>query len=216
MTRTNWARMGRPAAILLALAANAAAQNPTAAELEKAQQYLAGRRKGVQDAVKGLTEAQWKFKPAPDRWSAAEVVEHLALIEDVVLGILEKLPQAPAPAAGRDAQQFDAMLLAKVQDRSTKYEAPPQARPAARWTPDEALEHFLASRARTAELLRSMTGLRAHVIAHPIFGPMDGYQWILAVAGHSERHTRQILEVMADPKFPSRATEAVAPGNGVH
>jgi hypothetical protein len=43
---------------------------------------------------------------------------------------------------------------------------------------------------------------------------MDGYQWILAVAAHSARHTQQILEVKADPKFPGRVNEAMA--NGVH
>jgi hypothetical protein len=208
--------MVRVLAIALAVAGTAAAQNPTPAEMEKARKYLAETRKGVQDAVKGLTEAQWKFKPGPDRWSAAEVVEHLALIEDVVVGVLGRLPQGPAPAADWDAKRVDAMLLAKVPDRSTKYEAPPQARPAARWTPEEALEHFLASRAKTAALLETMTDLRAHVIPHPVFGPMDGYQWVLAVAAHSARHTQQILEVKADPKFPGRTTEAMVSGNGVH
>jgi hypothetical protein len=208
------ARIGQLMTIALLLAGGAAAQNPTPAELEKAQKYLSETRKGIQDAVKGLTEAQWKFKPGPDRWSAAEIVEHLALIEDVVLGVLGKLPQAPAPAADWEAKRVDAMLLEKVPDRSTKYEAPPQARPAARWTPDEALEHFLASRAKTAEVLQTMQGLRAHVIPHPVFGPMDGYQWVLAVAAHSARHSQQILEVKADPKFPGRVTEALA--NGVH
>ena len=139
-----------------------------------------------------------------------------ALIEDVVVGVLGRLPQGPAPAADWDAKRVDAMLLAKVPDRSTKYEAPPQARPAARWTPEEALEHFLTSRAKTAELLQTMTDLRAHVIPHPVFGPMDGYQWVLAVAAHSARHTQQILEVKADPKFPGRTAEAMVSGHGVH
>ena len=31
---------------------------------------------------------------------------------------------------------------------------------------------------------------------------MDGYQWILAAAAHCDRHTKQILEVRADPNFP--------------
>jgi hypothetical protein len=198
----------------LILSGAVAAQNPTQAELEKGQRYLTETRKGVQNAAKGMTEAQWNFKPGPDRWSAAEVVEHLALIEDVVLGVLAKLPQGPAPPADWDAKGLDAKLLAQVPDRSTKYEAPPQARPTARWSPEQALEHFLASRARTAELLRTMHDLRGHVIAHPVFGPMDGYQWVLAVAAHSERHTKQILEVKADPKFPARATEALASPTG--
>jgi hypothetical protein len=31
---------------------------------------------------------------------------------------------------------------------------------------------------------------------------LDGYEWVLFVAGHSERHTKQINEVKADPNFP--------------
>jgi hypothetical protein len=45
-------------------------------------------------------------------------------------------------------------------------------------------------------------------VDHPVLGPLDGYEWILAAAAHSERHTKQILEVKADPNFPAnRATE---------
>jgi hypothetical protein len=31
---------------------------------------------------------------------------------------------------------------------------------------------------------------------------MDGYQWILAAAARTERHTKQILEVKAEAGFP--------------
>jgi hypothetical protein len=37
---------------------------------------------------------------------------------------------------------------------------------------------------------------------NPFFGPWDGYQWLLAVASHTTRHTGQILEVKAHPNFP--------------
>jgi hypothetical protein len=55
---------------------------------------------------------------------------------------------------------------------------------------------------RTAELLSVARNLRGHVLPHPVFGPWDGYQWILAAGCHSARHTGQILEVKADPNFP--------------
>ena len=37
-----------------------------------------------------------------------------------------------------------------------------------------------------------------------VLAPMDGYQWIIATAGHSDRHTQQILEVKADGGFPAK------------
>jgi hypothetical protein len=33
-------------------------------------------------------------------------------------------------------------------------------------------------------------------------GKMDGYEFILFIAAHSERHVKQIDEVKADPNFP--------------
>jgi hypothetical protein len=36
----------------------------------------------------------------------------------------------------------------------------------------------------------------------PVLGPLDAYQWILLISAHSERHTKQIEEVKADPNFP--------------
>jgi hypothetical protein len=195
--------MKRLLLVTLTLTATAIGQDVTPAEREKASRYLAETRKGVEDAVKGLSDAQWKYKPRPDRWSVAEIVEHLAVIEDIIKGVFARLPDGAAAAAGRDVAKTDAEMLAKLLDRSVKFEAPPQARPAARWTPADALQHFLASRAENAELLRSTPGLRAHTVLHPVFGPLDGYQWMLAVAAHSARHTQQILEVKADPGFPS-------------
>jgi hypothetical protein len=48
----------------------------------KGVQYLEQTRDGVVAAVKGLSGAQMKFKPAPDRWSVAEILEHIALAEN--------------------------------------------------------------------------------------------------------------------------------------
>ena len=60
-----------------------------------------------------------------------------------------------------------------------------------------------AGRAQTVTLFKSTADLRDHAINHPVFGQLDGYEWVLAVAAHSARHTKQILEVKADPNFPA-------------
>ena len=180
--------------VMLATAAPGQEQN--------ALNYLNQTREGLIVSVKDLTTAQWNFKPAPDRWSIAEVVEHLAVTEEGIESLVDHIPQAPAPAAGRDAAKVDAMVLAKMPDRSTKARAPQQLQPTGRWTPAVALEHFNAACDQLAADLRHTPDLRRHVIEHPAFGPLDGYEWILAAAGHAARHTEQILEVKADPHFP--------------
>ena len=54
------------------------AQNLTPEEVDKAVGYMEHSRAGVLEATKGLSEAQWNFKQTPDRWSVAEVTEHIA------------------------------------------------------------------------------------------------------------------------------------------
>src|SRR5436309_11926563 len=74
--------------VILSLAASAWAQSLTQAGRDRAVKYLESTRQGVQDATAGLSEAQWNFKPAPDRWSVAEVTEHIAAAEDFLRGMV--------------------------------------------------------------------------------------------------------------------------------
>lgn len=123
-------------------------QTLTQADKEKAAKYLDETRDGVVAATKGLSEAQMKFKPAPDRWSVAETLEHITLAEDfLLLNAKDKIMKAPAGAADRDTAKIDAMVLAMVPDRTQKRQAPGPLVPTNRWTPAETLDHFLKSRA---------------------------------------------------------------------
>lgn len=192
--------------VLLLLSTAAFAQQLTKADRDKAVSYLQHTRDGVVAATKGLSEAQMKFKPAPDRWSVAETLEHIAVAEDFLfLSIADKAMKAPPGPADRDTAKIDGMVLAMIPDRSHKAQAPPPLIPTGRWTPAETLDHFQKSRAKTIEFLETSQGLRQHVTAiadSPLGQPMDAYEWLLFIAAHSERHTKQILEVKADPNFP--------------
>ncbi|HKA01572.1 MAG TPA: DinB family protein [Candidatus Solibacter sp.] len=171
---------------------------------DKAVKYLEQTRDGVTASVKGLSDAQMKWKSAPDRWSVAETLEHIAKAEDLLMqNITANVMKAPAaPAEGRDNARIDALVLAAIPDRSRKAQAPEPLVPAGTWTPAETLDHFLKSRASTVSFAESTEGLRDHAVDSPIGQKLDGYQWLLFIAAHSERHTKQILEVKADPNFP--------------
>jgi len=93
-------------------AAFAVNQILTSAELEQAHLYLQQTQNGVVGATKGLSEAQWRFKPAPDRWSIAEIVEHMVVVQERVLGpIRDQLASAPAASAYSDYKQVDAIVI---------------------------------------------------------------------------------------------------------
>lgn len=192
------------AVVLFTLSVMALGQSLTAAEREKAVKYLEQTRDGVIAATKGLSDAQMKFKPAPDRWSVAETLEHIAVAEDYLLGnVTKNIMKAPAGPADRDTAKLDALILSAVPDRTTKRQAPGPLVPTGRWTPAETLAHFEQSRAKTIEFLKSTPDLREHASAdNPFQQPMDAYEWMLFISAHSERHTKQIAEVKADPNFP--------------
>jgi hypothetical protein len=191
--------------LLLAGAAAASAQEVTQAEKDRALQYLETTRKGVLDATRGLSEAQWNFKPAPERWSVAQVMEHIAAAEDFLMTLTkEKIMMAPAGEPGRDLKKTDDAVLAMVPDRTTKVQAPEPLVPSNRFgSPEASLKHFVESRAATEDFLKSTAGLRDHVSDSPM-GKLDGYEFVLLIAAHSERHTKQINEVKADPNFPKK------------
>jgi hypothetical protein len=192
--------------LLVALLACTAAlgQSLTQADRERCQKYLEQTRAGVIDATKGLSEAQVKLKAPPDRCSVAETLEHIALAEDFIFqNITNGIMKAPAGSADRDTAKIDAMIQAAVPDRSQKRQAPGPLVPTGRWTPAYTLDHFQKSRAKTIAFLESTPDLLEHVSADNAFKqPMDAYDWLLFIAAHRERHTKQILEVKADPNFP--------------
>jgi hypothetical protein len=191
--------------LMMAGAAAGSAQEVTQAEKDKALQYLETTKKNVLEATKGLSEAQWNFKPAPDRWSVAQVMEHIAASEDFIRGMLkEKVMMAPAGEPGRDVKKTDDAVLAMVPDRTTKAQAPEPLVPTNRFgSPEGAIKHFVESRATTEDFLKTASGLRDHVTDSPL-GKLDGYEFVLFIAAHSERHTKQINEVKADANFPKK------------
>jgi len=192
--------------VLLCISIAASSQTLTQADRDRALKYLESTRQGVLDATAGLSDAQWNFKPAPDRWSVAEVTEHIAAAEGYLRGmVVEKVMTAPPRAENENVKAIDDMVLAMIPDRTTKRQAPDPLKPTNRYgSPKATLAAFNESRQQTEDFLKSHDDLRAHAIDSPLGKKLDAYEWVLFVAAHSERHTKQILEVKADPNFPKK------------
>jgi DinB family protein len=205
MMRRRWVvvTMG---AVLGITAMGAQAQDASPADKEKALAYLESTKKGVLETTKGLSEAQWNFKAAPDRWSVAECIEHIAAAEDYLRGmVVDNVMKAPA-APDRDTAKIDAGILAMIPDRSQKAQAPEPLKPTSRFgSADGSLKHFVESRTTTEDFLKKTPDLRGHAVDSPLGGAkVDAYEWVLFIAAHSERHTKQIEEVKANENFPKK------------
>jgi hypothetical protein len=180
------------------------AQNLSRAEIKSAVSYLQKTKAGVLTATKGLSAAQWNFKPATNRWSVAEVTEHIAAAEDLLMNMVtEQVMKAPARTNAVDVKAMDDFVLTAIPDRSHKVSAPEPLQPSNRFgSPKDSLKHFAASRAKTIAFVKKTKDLRQHATASPMGKDLDAYEWVLLIAAHTERHTKQITEVMADPSFP--------------
>jgi DinB superfamily len=173
----------------------------TADQIAKASRHLSMTRDLLVESVAGLSTLQWSFRPNDDSWSIAENLEHLVLIEGRVHAIIGNMSSAPEAKSGEKQIEMDELILNEVPKRSTKVMAPEPVCPQGRWVGEEALKCFLANREKTMHLLAAPL-LRGRVRPHPLFGPWDGYQWLLATGSHTARHTGQIHEIKADINFP--------------
>ena len=147
--------------------------------------------------TKGLSEEQAHAKPAGDRWSVLDCVEHIAIVEGRVLDRLENPIMSPAPPADRARED---KMLADLVNRATRFQAPEGSRPTGRYaTLAEALAEFDAARARTIAFAEKHgNGIYSISSVHPVFGPVNGGDTLCLAAAHSLRHADQIRDVRAE------------------
>jgi hypothetical protein len=198
--------------ILLIAGALAWAQDPPSAgvltqgERDRAMSYLHATQKQVSDTIASLTPAQLAFHPGTNRWSVGDCLEHLALTESALFGtITDRVLTSPAnPQKAAEVKGNDEKVMKNFANRDQKAKAPEMLVPSNRWkTTAETLAAFRAARKKTITFVESTPApLRLHVTSSA--SPMDGYQVLLMIGAHTERHWAQMKEVMASPDFPKK------------
>ncbi len=184
----------------------------TPAERELLLKNLEESRERLLLMAKNLSREQLHYRPAADRWTVAECVEHIATVEARVLVAIQKALEAGPDSSKRSVMEGkDDALVAGVVARVARFKAPEPLVPTGRWPDEQLLKEFEGTRQQTRAFAASTTAdLRRHFYKHPALGDLDLYQWMLLIAGHCDRHRVQSEEVMASPDFP-RARQANAP-----
>lgn len=168
------------------------------AQLEDSQQKLL-------DALAGLTQEQLNFKPSPEKWSIAEVVEHIGLAETGIGQIvLQTLKTATDSTRRTEITVTDGQIRPILTNRNGKVQSPEKIKPTGRFsTIEQAIGFFKNARQRNIELIKTTTeNLRDRYWQHPATGTIDLYQSILLIAAHCERHTAQIKEIKTAVGYP--------------
>jgi uncharacterized damage-inducible protein DinB len=145
-----------------------------------------------------ITEEEAHLRPAPDRWSVLETVEHLTTAE----GIQLKLLQTQRIPRSADAPNRELAFLQMVGERTTKMQSPESAVPNARFSSlHAAATQFKTTRAGVIQLLDEIPvkDLRGTEVKHPhpAAGMVSVCEMFIVMAKHAERHARQIEETLA-------------------
>lgn len=179
----------------------------SAEERAQAIQWLDESRKEFFAAIDGLSDAQWKWKPAPERWSVGETAEHIVLAEALLFDSVRKAMAAPPnPDWEQQTKGKTEFIVRVLPTRQGKAVAPEPIVPRQGLTHAQVKERFDKQRVEIGAFARdNQMPWKEHTVVHPfpVFGTLNAYQWFIYVPLHTMRHDKQIAEVKATAGYPS-------------
>ena len=182
------------------------AQKMSKDERSKALDHLKSTQDELLKTVAGLSEEQLNFYPYEEGWSIAQCVEHIAISEGSMFGIVQMtLKDVPDPSLKDSVAMSDDQVLALITSRTQKIKTQEPFEPTGKFGSYQgSLDEFKAKReSNMAYVKTSKDNLRSRYFDFP-FGKVDTYQVILFMSGHTQRHTDQIKEVMTSPEYPAQ------------
>ena len=170
--------------------------------IQELVEYLTEHRRRLEDAVASVPPSLRERKPAPDRWSVSEVVEHLSIVEHGVAALLaRKVTAARANGVGPDPVTSSVVSTYDrpdaVVDRSVRISAPAAVQPTGSVGATAGTEALAEAHAAMMSSLHDANGvnLEGLMATHPALGPLNMYHWVIALALHDDRHAAQIREI---------------------
>ena len=146
-----------------------------------------------------MAEESWSLDVRAEKvshWSVGEQIEHLAMSDLQVLGLLPKLLERPDRDAARRAHPVGRLMLALNWIPRGVGKAPEFARPegldAARLR--EQLAELLGALANLGDHLGELAGARGR-FSHPRFGWLDLGQWLRFLEVHNHHHLKIVDDI---------------------
>jgi hypothetical protein len=175
----------------------------TSTERAELIERLQKTEKELLELVTAVSDAQWSFKPAPERWSIAEVVEHNVLAEALLFDTaVQSLDRAENPAWDATLAMTETLRRA-LPNRSRRVDAPAAIRPKQALSRADLMARYAEQRTRALAYVRDTDRpVKAHTAPNPFFGDLNVHQWLLYIPLHNERHNQQIAEVKTSPGYP--------------
>ncbi len=154
------------------------------------------------DTLTGLSPEQASALPEGETWSVAQIAEHVAIVENGMARICEKLlKEAQAKGKTSDGTTFisDNFRAKGAEVAVIKLEAPTMVKPAGNSTVAESLAKMDETNAKFNELrpLFDTCDCSDLKFPHPYFGDISAAEWLTLAGGHKARHLKQIRNVLA-------------------
>jgi uncharacterized damage-inducible protein DinB len=171
--------------------------------IQELVEHLNDSRATLRAALDAVPPARRQMRPAPDRWSVAEVLEHLAIVEARVTQALSaRLIAAKASGLVEERETHSTLVafdVSRFLDRGKPFKAGDASQPKAGMDASGAWAALEQSRAALLEVVIDGDGLALGEISHPhpAFGPLTMYEWLAFLGGHDARHAAQIREIGA-------------------
>lgn len=166
--------------------------------LAEAMKYVEEKRTDLLRKLEGADPGVMAQRPSADKWSVAEVLDHLQMVESGVARLIAKRVTRAREGGLRKEESTESIIgsidfMGPTLDNAP-IEAPEQVRPRADADPEKALAALAAARQSLHEAVAIADGFALGEIkhTHAILGELDLYQWIVFLGRHEARHTRQI------------------------
>ncbi len=154
-------------------------------------------RENTKQIVAALSDEQTVSLPDGEKWTIAEIVEHIAIVQDGMTKISAKL-LTKAQAAGKSsdgAARLSENFAAKAAEAATlKFEAPDRVRPTGNQTIKESLQKMDEAREELEKLRPLFESVECsdYKFPHPFMGDLTAHEWLALIGGHEARHLKQI------------------------
>ena len=168
-------------------------------EKDDALAGLSSAAENFLQTMRHVSEVEYLLEPAPGRWSLALNAEHTTVVIRGVERLFSTRLLAQPLAANDPARRVrDEDMPQLLVNRERTIDAPQMVQPKGRWVTRESMAEALRASVRgLAEWAGGVSAdLRGYGAHHPVFGPLDGIQWIRFLAIHTDRHAKQAEEIL--------------------
>lgn len=165
--------------------------------------YAAGDkvRQKLKAAVENLPDDVSGALPAGEKWTVAQIVEHVSMVDEGAGKICHRLlskSQADGKTSDGTARISSGFIEKAMASAQSKLEAPDIVQPRAGRTIAGSLAVMDGNRETFKALQPLFEGLddTGHKFPHPYFGEMTATEWFAVKIAHEARHARQIAALV--------------------